>query len=367
MSENPSYEKQLTQGIDFWRDRIPQHLGIYYFGHHGLAVGDANGDGYEDLYICQPGGLPNRLFLHQPDGTAVDVSHRSGVDILNNTRSALLIDLDNDGDNDLVACATDQLLIFENRGAAEFVLATQIPQAKGGYSVSAIDYDNDRLLDLYVCVYLDQVANEGRLPYPVPYHNANNGGRNFLLRNVGNLDFEDTTDLVGLDQHNSRFSYAGVWEDFDTDGDMDLYVANDFGHNCLYRNDSGRFIDVASKIGLEDTGFGMSATWGDFNQDGFMDLYVGNMYSSAGNRIAFQKNFQKAASADVRQKLQRSARGNSLFQNNGDGTFQDVTIPSETNMGRWSWGTLFVDTNNNGLKDIVALNGMVTGTSSADL
>ena len=367
LSPNSSFHQQLRHGIDYWRDRIPQHMGIYYFGHHGLTIGDADGDGYEDVYVCQPGGLPNRLFLHQLDGTAVDVSRDAGVDVLNNTRSALLLDLDNDGDNDLVVCATDQLLIFANGGDAKFTLATTIPYARGGYSVSAIDYDNDTLLDLYVCVYLNQVANEGRLPYPVPYHDANNGGQNILLRNVGNLQFEDTTHQVGLDQHNSRFSYAGVWEDFDSDGDMDLYVANDFGHNCLYRNDSGTFVDVASEIGLEDTGFGMSATWGDFDQDGFMDLYVGNMYSGAGNRIAFQEQFQPGGSTDIRRKLQRSARGNSLFRNNGDGTFQDVTLSSETAMGRWSWGTLFVDTNNNGFQDLVAVNGMVTGTSAADL
>ena len=367
LGANASHKHQLIHGIDYWRNRIPEHYGIYYFGHHGLAVGDVNGDGLDDIYVGQPGGLPNRMFIHQADGTAIDVSADANVDVLNNTRSALIVDLDNDGDNDLVACATDQLLVYDNQGNANFQLVTQLSDVKGGYTLSAVDFNKDSLLDLYVCIYLDHSTGEGRLPFPAPYHNANNGGKNVLLKNSGAFQFVDVTETVGLAQNNTRFSYAGVWEDFDHDDDMDLYVANDFGHNCFYRNDDGHFVDVAAEIGLEDTGFGMSATWGDFNRNGFMDLYVGNMYSSAGNRIANQAKFQQDASAETRRKLQRSARGNSLFTNQGDGNFLDVSQQSGAAMGRWTWGTLSVDVNNNGSLDLIALNGMVTGTSPADL
>ncbi len=367
LGADASYQNQLIHGIDYWRDQIPEYYGIYYFGHHGLAVGDVNGDGLDDVYVGQPGGLPNRMFIHQADGTAIDVSGDANVDVLNNTRSALIVDLDNDGDNDLVVCATDQLLVFDNQGNADFQLVAHISDVKGGYTLSAVDFDKDSLLDLYVCVYLDHSTGEGRLPFPAPYHNANNGGKNVLLKNSGAFQFIDVTETVGLAQNNTRFSYAGVWEDFDYDDDMDLYVANDFGHNCFYRNDDGHFVDVAAEIGLEDTGFGMSATWGDFNRDGFMDLYVGNMYSSAGNRIANQANFQKNAAAETRRKLQRSASGNSLFENQGDGNFLDASRQSGAAMGRWTWGTLSGDVNNNGSLDLVALNGMVTGTSPADL
>ena len=81
---------------------------------------------------------------------------------------------------------------------------------------------------------------------------------------------------------------------------LDLYVANDFGRNNLYRNDGGRFVDVAGQAGVEDMASGMSASWGDYNQDGHMDLYVGNMFSSAGNRIAYQQRFKPEAGADAR-------------------------------------------------------------------
>jgi hypothetical protein len=73
--------------------------------------------------------------------------------------------------------------------------------------------------------------------------------------------------------NNQRFSYAAAWDDYDQDGDFDLYVANDFGRNNLYRNDRTGFEDVADELGVEDTGSGMSVSWGDVNGDGWMDLY----------------------------------------------------------------------------------------------
>ena len=116
-------------------------------------------------------------------------------------------------------------------------------------------------------------------------------------------EFRDVTRDVGLDVNNQRHSLAAAWEDFDNDGDQDLYVANDYGPNCLYRNDAGRFVDVAETAGVLDFGSGMSVSWGDYNRDGLMDLYVGNMFSSAGNRITTQDQFlptvQSAKSAAV--------------------------------------------------------------------
>ena len=127
----------------------------------------------------------------------------------------------------------------------------------------------------------------------MPYHDANNGVRNYLLENHGSWEFRDVTAQVGLEQNNRRFSYAASWEDFDNDGDPDLYVANDFGRNNLYRNDSGRFVDVAGQAGVEDISAGMSVTWGDYNQDGLLDIYISNMFSSAGNRITYQRQFKE--------------------------------------------------------------------------
>ena len=167
------------------------------------------------------------------------------------------------------------------------------------------------------------------------------GARNRLLRNEGNWAFTDVTAETGLDAHNTRFSFSAAWEDYDNDGDLDLYVANDFGRNNLYRNDNGYFTDAAAEAGVEDIAPGMSVTWGDYNRDGHADIYVSNMFSAAGNRIAFQDRFQPRLDTTDRALFQRHARGNSLFLSRGDGTFSDTSIASGATMGRWAWAIPF--------------------------
>jgi len=93
---------------------------MHIFAASGLTVGDANGDGLDDLYVCQPGGLPNRLFLQTPEGTAVDFSVLAEVDWLDSTSSALFVDMDNDSDQDLVLATLTGLLVMENDGTARF-------------------------------------------------------------------------------------------------------------------------------------------------------------------------------------------------------------------------------------------------------
>ena len=100
----------------------------------------------------------------------------------------------------------------------------------------------------------------------------------------------------------------------------------DYGRNNLYRNDGGRFVDVAEGAGVEDTAAGMSVSWADVNRDGRMDVYIGNMFSAAGGRIAFQRKFHSAAEAVTRAQIQRHARGNTLFVNRGGGAFEDVSL-----------------------------------------
>jgi hypothetical protein len=218
----------------------------------------------------------------------------------------------------------------------------------------------------------DKEGDAAQLGRPIPYHDANNGGRNVLFRNDTNWRFTDATIELGLDQNNRRYSFAPTWEDYDDDGDPDLYVANDYGRNNLYRNDRDEFgnvhfTDVAAEAGVEDISAGMSASWGDADGDGDRDLYVSNMWSSAGNRIAYQRNFQTSINDAVRGEFQRHARGNSLFLNNGDGTFRDASEETGVTMGRWAWGSRFVDLNNDSKQDIIVSNGFLTQSDSGDL
>ena len=108
-------------------------------------------------------------------------------------------------------------------------------------------------------------------------------------KGTGKFSFVDVTQESGLNQNNSRWSFAASWEDFDNDGDQDLYVANDYGRNNLYKNDNGIFKDIAAKSYTEDSASGMSVTWADYNKDGMMDLYISNMFSAEVNIITIKK------------------------------------------------------------------------------
>jgi hypothetical protein len=362
-----TYRDQLCQPIEYWLERIERRNNIFHFGHHGLALGDVNGDGLDDVYLCQPGGLPNRLFAHRRDGTLEDRSAAAGVDVLDFSRSALFVDLDNDGNQDLAVSTASRILFFAGDGKGGFTLRAKVKDGHGAYSLAAADYDNDADLDLFVCMYYSTSADAGNLPFPVPYHDAENGKENVLLRNDGDWRFQNATDEAGLNGNNHRFSFAAVWDDYDDDGDADLYVANDYGRNNLYRNDEGRFSDVAAGAGVDDIAQGMSAAFSDYNRDGRMDLYVGNMFSAAGNRVAFQRKFQPKATRTTKAQIQRLARGNTLFSNQGDGSFRDVSLDAGVTMGRWAWSSVFADINNDGWDDLLVANGYVTGSDPHDL
>ena len=364
-----AYQRQFLLPSDHWRARLPRELGLEPVANHGLAVGDVNGDDLDDLYVCQQGGLPNRLFLQQKDGTLRDFTETSGTGWLEYCAAALLVDLDNDGDRDLIVSQDFRLMVMENDGTGRFTLAFGSSSKAQSFSLAAADYDNDGLVDFYVCGYNASQAElrTGAMGEPMPFHDANNGGPNLLWRNQGNLRFEDVTAQCGLQVNNTRFSFAAAWEDYDNDGDQDLYVANDYGRNCLYRNDGGKFTEVAARMQLEDTSSGMSVSWSDFNLDGMMDVYTSNMYSSAGNRITYQRQFKKGVPEEIRRQFQHIAIGNSLFEGVADKPFNDVGLQAGVNMGRWAWCSKFVDFNNDGWDDLLVANGFISSDDTGDL
>jgi hypothetical protein len=363
----PAFAEQLMRGIDHWRPRLQGDFGTDVNGLQGLALGDADGDGLEDIYVCQQGGLPNKLFLRNPDGTLRDGSAAAGVDWMEVTRAALFVDLDNDGDQDLALAQGWYYMLMENDGKGHFTKRDEVRAEANLHSLAAADADLDGDLDLYFCgrnPAREMAKSEGVLGQPMPYHDANNGGPNIYLRNEGGWKFKNATVEAGLDVNNRRYSYACSWEDYDLDGDADLYVANDFGRNNLYRNDGGKFIDVAGELKVEDISAGMGVTWGDANNDGRPDIYVSNMFSSAGNRIAYQRHFRSGDAANP--DFQRHARGNTLFLNGKEG-FTDVSVPAGVTLARWAWGAQFVDLNNDGWEDLYVANGFITTEDTGDL
>lgn len=363
---------QHAMGIDEWSQRLTRIDEMTLHGHHGLSVGDIDGDGLDDLYLCDGGGLPNRLYLQNPDGTLRDFSRASQTDWLESSSASLLIDLDNDGDQDLVVATIPLILFSENDGQGRFAFRGGHPAVGSAYTMAAADFDNDGDVDIYITSYSGRGAEGFGLrgfeaQAPVPFHDANNGGRNVMLENQGGFDFVDVTERVGLDENNRRFSFSASWEDFDNDGDLDLYVANDFGRNNLYQNDNGNFVDVAQARGVEDIGAGMSVDWADCNHDGLMDVYVGNMFSAAGNRVVFQGRFTAGRDADSAGAVQRMARGNALFLGQAGQPYKDVSAVSGASMGKWAWSSKFIDVNNDGWEDILVANGYLSNRRPDDL
>lgn len=373
LGKTRAFQEQLRLGLNHWLSQIETTHGMYVFAEYGLAVGDVNGDGREDIYIAQPAGLPNRLFLSDEQGTLVDASRASGVDWLDHTSSALILDFDNDDDQDLaIAMESKNVVFMENDGTGKFTVATQVPLAdRHVQGLSAADYDNDGKLDVYLTIgFADEKARMNEQRPSFVYYDANEGGANVMLRNeisASAWKFSDVTATIGLDHNNRRHSLAAAWEDYDNDGDQDLYVANDYGQNCLYENTNGVFRDIAVESGVEDFGSGMSVSWGDYDHDGNMDLYVGNMFSSAGNRVTRQVAFQRQIASDARDLLTRFAKGNSLFRNLGQGKFTEVGEAAGVEFGRWAWSSLFCDVNNDGWEDILVANGYITGDDDRDL
>ncbi|HET6900295.1 MAG TPA: FG-GAP-like repeat-containing protein, partial [Vicinamibacteria bacterium] len=325
----------------------------------------------DDFYVSQPEGLPNRLFRNKGDGTLEDVTEAAGLAVLDRTSESLFVDVDNDGAQDLILLTRTGPLLFRGDGKGHFTrdpdaFQFQRPLQGSLTSAAAADYDRDGFLDLYLCAYGYYIGvSEDKAGPPSPYHDALNGSPNVLLHNDGHGRFVDVTEAVGLDQNNDRFSFAPAWADYDEDGWPDLLVANDFGRKNLYHNEGlvdgrVRFKDVAAAAGVEDYGAGMSAAFVDYDNDGHLDIYTGNMWTAAGQRVTAQPGFKPEAPPEIRDIYRRHVRGNSLFRNRGDGTFEDVTLRAGAEFGRWAWSSDAFDFDSDGWDDLYVANGMFT-------
>ena len=368
---NPSYSDQLMRGTDYWRTVLDGACGIDIYGHNGISVADVDNDGFDDLYVCQPAGLPNRLYRNRGDGTFEDITEPSGLGFLDSTTCALFADFNNDGLQDVILVRNNGPVLFLNDGHGKFRPETDAfrfanpPQ--GTFTGAAVaDYDRDGWLDIYFCLYA-YYQGTGQYRYPLPYHDAENGPPNFLMRNNRDGTFSDVTTQSKLSQNNTRYSFCCGWNDFNGDGWPDLYVVNDFGRKNLYRNNGdGTFTDVAANSGVEDVGAGMSVSWIDYNNDGAEDLYVANMWTAAGVRVAGQDAFKQESSPEIRTLFRKHAMGNSLFENHGE-KFENQTLTAGSGVGRWAWSSDAFDFDHDGYPDLYVTNGMVSGSQRYDL
>ncbi|MBL7697379.1 MAG: VCBS repeat-containing protein [Chitinophagaceae bacterium] len=263
--------------VDFKLQPLLPHM--HSRGGPGLAVGDANGDGREDLYIGGASGYKGSLYLQQPNGKFVAKQLPEPNDADN--MGVLFFDADSDGDADLyvssggtsIAKKDNQLYkhrLYINDGKANFTLMQDaLPSViTPASSVIAADYDRDGDLDLFVC---------GRVSpgeYPL-------SPKSFLLRNDSEnkqCRFADVSNSSGDSLSALGMVTSALWTDFDNDGWIDLLVAGEFMPLKFFKNEKGKFRDVSKETGLANTsGWWNSLASGDFDKDGDIDYIAGNL------------------------------------------------------------------------------------------
>ena len=360
-------ERELLRGCSDYARWVDRRQIQFRTGILGMALGDVNGDGLEDIYLSQIGGFPNRLLLHQPDGTVVDTAAEAGVDFLETTRGALLVDLDGDDHLDLVVGRSGAMVVLWNDGEGRFNETPTVlrgPDDQPVYSISAGDPDRDGDLDLYAARYAAAGGDEG---VPTPYHDASNGTPNLYFRNEGGRRFTDAGEESGLLAEAPRYSFIALWEDLTGDGLLDLYVVNDFGVNELFVGDGeGHFVERAAELGLQDMAAGMGVSVADADLDGDLDVYVTNMHSAHGLRATAEPGYREGDPA-VRSMHREMALGNTLLLQEESGRFTPAGAEADVRPAGWAWGGLFHDWNLDGLPDLYSPNGFYSGSSRVDL
>jgi hypothetical protein len=329
-------------------------------GGGGIAWFDYDNDGYPDLFLVNGSTFEHwkrgdsarsRLYHNNGDGTFTDVSAASGLDHTGWGMGVCVGDYNNDGYDDLYLTYYGGNVLYRNNGNGTFSDVTDRAGVRGhgwGMGCAFGDYDNDGRLDLYVANYVD--VDIARLGEPGSAPNCTYrsiatfcgprglpGGRDILFHNNGDGTFADVTEKAGIDRA-QYFGLGVVMADYDRDGRLDIYVANDSTPSSLYHNNGdGTFTGVGVPAGVAYSGegqeqAGMGTDFGDYDNDGWLDLVKGNFSDDTNN----------------------------LYHNNRDGTFTDVTYPAGIGDVTWpftTFGAKFLDYDNDGWKDIFFANG----------
>jgi hypothetical protein len=328
----------------------------------GVAVFDYNNDGRPDIYFVNGASVPgllktgpefhNRLYRNNGDGTFTDVTEHAGVAGAGYGMGVAVGDFDNDGFEDLFVAGVNGNILYRNRGDGTFEDIT----AKAGltgkiWSIAAgwFDYDNDGLLDLFVVNYVKWDPAKERFCGDVSRQIRNychpqyyEGLPNTLYHNNGDGTFTDVSQLSGIASHVGK-GMGVAFADYDHDGRPDVFVANDTMPNFLFHNEGGgKFRETAleSGVALNDNGKALSSMgvdFRDYNNDGREDLFVTAL---AGETFPLFRNTGRGVFEDMTQSS-RIARN----------TFR---------LSGWSNGML--DFNNDGFKDLFVASGDVQDT-----
>jgi hypothetical protein len=383
--------RAVTQeaGITFHARHLPREQGARfkvnpYLDGSGVAVGDYNGDGHDDLYFCNQWG-PNALYRNDGRGRFVEVTDEAGPLRLDDrvSVSATWGDYDNDGDQDLYVTSTrGGNVLFNNDGQGRFRDVTE----QAGLTLSAhsrrgvfFDFDNDGHLDLLVTNTARWTgrhdSDEGYFLGPdniFASFQVSPPERDVLYRNQGDGTFMDVTNDRGL--VGGGWSADAVVLDFDDDGWLDVLVTRMFGGTQLFRNERGLFRDVTTTALSVTSWGGAGAAALDFNNDGLLDLCVMDMQSDlwmflaarAGDKATDGVRTRSAPiTAGVDRGIARSLGlddrrvifGNTLYENLGGGRFAEVSERAGIETA-WPWGVVVGDYDNDGHQDMFIASGL---------
>lgn len=322
----------------------------------GAAFFDYDNDGAVDLFVANgssfepfaPGAHPsNTLYRNQGDGTFADRTAATGLADSSWSMGVAAADYDNDGDTDLFVSNYGPDALYRNEGDGPFTegaTAAGLGDAGWGTGAAFGDYDNDGDVDLYVARYVD-FSLDFRSPIPCLWKNIEvycgpvglPPAADLLYRNEGDGTFAAVTQEAGVGDAR-LYGMSAVFSDYDGDGFLDLFVANDSTPNLLYRNEGdGTFSEQALLSGVAYSGEGerqgcMGAAVTDYDGDGRPDIFVTN----------FADEY------------------NTLYRNEGDGFFADVAFASGVGAADRrlvAWGTGFFDADNDGDRDLFVANG----------
>ena len=349
---------------------------LYYYNGGGVAAGDIDGDGLPDLYFTSNLG-PDRLYRNKGHFQFEDITERAGVAGPPGWKSGVtMADVNGDGHLDIYVSAVNYLgmhghnVLYINNGDGTFTDRTaQYGLEFAGYSTQAafFDYDGDGDLDMYL---LNNSTHTERASSPGggrTVRNAKAGDR--LFRNDGG-HFTDVSAQAGIYGGVEGYGLGVVASDLNLDGCPDLYVANDFQENdfLYFNNCDGTFTESIARATGHTSQFSMGVDAADFNNDGRPDLMVLDMLPDREDILKTSANAESFTLFDLKLKAgyhPQYAR-NTLQLNRGRGRFSEIGYLAGVFATDWSWAPLFVDLDNDGLKDLFITNGIYRRPNDLD-